>query len=172
MDLKTLIMLLGLADTATEADVKAAIEKLQKDGKTSATEVATLTAALNDSQTAAVDPAKYVPIEAAAEMQTQIATLTAQLQTGGLDAVIEEAKKDGRLLPAMESWARDLGKKDLAALTAYLDNAAPIAALTTQQAGQETPPRETDAHGLTEEELEAAALTGKSPEEYAALKAT
>ncbi|KJZ06443.1 hypothetical protein TW85_25060, partial [Marinomonas sp. S3726] len=118
-----------------------------------------------------VDPAKYVPVGVVTEMQTQLAALTAQVAVGGLDKVIEGAIESGKLIPAMESWARDLGEKDMAALNAYLDKAAPIAALKNQQAGKEIPPKKEDEHGLTDEEKKAADLTGRSHKEYAALKA-
>lgn len=174
MDLKQLIMLLGLSESATEADVKAAIEKLKKHNDDAKTEVATLTASLSAAKAANtndVDPAKYVPISVVTDMQAQLAALSAEVKTGGLDKLIEDAKADGRLLPAMEDWAKDLGKKDMAALTTFLDAATPIAALNQQQAGKETPPSTNNSHGLTDDELEVAALTGRTPEEFAALKA-
>ncbi|MDA3368233.1 protease, partial [Pseudomonas aeruginosa] len=49
---------------------------------------------------------------------------------------------------------------------AYLDKAAPIAALTRLQGRQP----EGDTHNLTDAEMEAARLTGISPADYAKAK--
>ena len=51
-------------------------------------------------------------------------------------------------------------------LKAYLDKAAPIAALTRLQGRQP----EGDTHNLTDAEMEAARLTGISPADYAKAK--
>ncbi|WP_276145420.1 phage protease [Pseudomonas aeruginosa] len=82
------------------------------------------------------DPAKFVPLEAVTDLQEQIAALTARLNGGELDRLVGAALQDGRLLPSLEQWARDLGGKDIGQLKAYLDKAAPIAALTRLQGRQ------------------------------------
>lgn len=169
MDRAQLIMLLGLAETATDADIESAIKALQKDKDDATSEVASLKA---KPPTTSVDLSKYVPIQVVSDMQGELAALSAQVQTGGLDKLIDDAKSDGRLIPSMESWARDLGKDNFAALKTFLDSAKPVAALSAMQAGQETPPpKSNDEHGLTADELEAAKLTGRTPKEFAALKA-
>lgn len=171
MDRKLLIKQLGLADDATVEQITAALKEAvtaQAALKASQSELAALKAA---PPSTSVDPAKYVPIQVVTEMHAQLAALSAQVQTGGLDKLIEDAKASGKLVPASEAWARNFGQKDLAALKAYLDAMPAIAALKGQQAGTETPPPKNDEHGLTAEELEAAALTGRTPKEYAALKA-
>ena len=169
MDLAELIALLGLDESATKEQVLEALKKLMKAKADGDAEVAALKAAQPKAE---VDLAQYVPLTVVADLQSQLAALSAQVQTGGLDQLITDAKKEGRLLPAMEGWARDLGKKDIAALKSYLDQAKPVAALSAMQAGDETPPsKETGSHGLSNDELEAAKLTGRTPEEYAALKA-
>ncbi|MCW3479731.1 phage protease [Neisseriaceae bacterium JH1-16] len=80
-----------------------------------------------------VDPARFVPLDAMRELQTQVAALTAQLQGGEVDKLVVAALSDGRLLPAMETWARGLGKTNLPALQDFLTTAQPIAALTRTQ---------------------------------------
>ncbi|KJZ06124.1 hypothetical protein TW85_25120, partial [Marinomonas sp. S3726] len=122
-------------------------------------------------QSPEVDPAKYVPVGVVSEMQTQIAALSAQVAVGGLDKVIEDALESGKIVPAMEPWARDFGKKDMAALNEYLDKQTPIVALSSQQAGSKAPIQKQNDHTLTEDEQLAAKLTGRTDEEYAALKA-
>lgn len=85
------------------------------------------------------DPAQYVPISAMQAVQTELATLTAQVRDQEVDGLVTVALTDGKLLPAQEKWARDLGGKDIAALTAYLETAQPTAALTAQQTGGKKP---------------------------------
>lgn len=117
------------------------------------------------------DPAKFVPIAALTELQTQVAALSAKAGAGELDSLVKDALEDGRLLPAMEEWARKLGGQDMAALKSYLDNAAPLAALKSMQSGDTDTPEENQGTAvLTADEKEAARLMGKSEEEYAKIK--
>lgn len=144
--LAALRLLLNLPETATEAQALAALSALAtKVGATAAAGV-DLSALLDERDTriaaltsAAPDPAKYVPIETMTALRQQIATLTHQSQQGQLETVITAALSDGRLLPAQESWARDLGKANFAQLTQYLQTAEPIAALRTTQTGGREP---------------------------------
>ena len=53
--------------------------------------------------------------------------------------LVDVALSDGRLLPSQEPWARDLGKTNIAALTAYLDTAPKVAALSGTQTGGKPP---------------------------------
>jgi len=117
------------------------------------------------------DPAKYVPIAVVEELRTSVAALTAQQVQGQIDQVVSDALGDGRLLPAMEAWARDLGKTNMAALTSYLKAAQPIAALSgTQTQGRKPDDKKDGAHGLTEGEIAVAAATGLTPEQFAKAK--
>ena len=119
------------------------------------------------------DPAKYVPIAVVEELRTSVAALTATQQQGELDKAVSEALADGRLLPAMEAWARDLGKTNFAALTGYLKAAQPIAALAGTQTGGKGPngDNKDGKHGLTEDEIKVASATGLTPEQFAKAKA-
>ena len=86
-----------------------------------------------------------------------------------VDALVKPALADGRLLPAMEKWARDLGKTDVAALTAYLGTAQPIAALTATQT-KGIPPSglaKGDAQ-LSADELAVCTAMGLTPDQYKA----
>lgn len=128
----------------------------------------TVTAALT-AATGKADPTRYVPVETVQQLQTQIAALTAKQQEAEIDALIQPALEDGRLLPALEPWARDLGKSNMAALTSYLKKQQPIAALTgTQTKGH---PPATTAKGdaqLSAQELAVCSAMGLSPEQYKA----
>jgi len=114
-----------------------------------------------------LDPAEYVPVSAMKEMHAQIVALSAQIQSGEVDGLIAAAKQQGKLLPAMEQWARDYGAKDLSGLKTYLENAPAIAALTQMQAKE--PPK--NNLGLSEQEVRAAKATGTSLKELAEFKA-
>ena len=119
--MKAIALLLGLAEDASEADITAALTALKAEIatlKTDNTALKTETAAL---KAASPDPAKFVPVETVTALQGQVAALTTRLNEGELEDVIQAALTSGKLLPAMESWARDLGKSDLAALKSYVE---------------------------------------------------
>lgn len=179
--LEKLLAAIGLPATTTEdaaiaactsikAQADAARAALKLDGNATAE---TVTAACTSLRTAATpDPAKYVPVAVVEELKTSVAALTAQNTERKVEDLIAPALKDGRLLPAQEAWARDLGKTNVAALSQYLDTAKPIAALTGTQTGGKEPPSPGDAnHGLTKDELAVAAACGLTPEAYAKGKA-
>lgn len=128
-----------------------------------------VTAALTAVAAGRPDPAKYVPMETVTAMQTELAALTAKQLDADIDAAVKPALEDGRLLPTMETWARDLGKSDMTALTSFLAAAKPIAALThTQTKGE--PPAKTakgDAQ-VSADELAVCTAMGITPEQYKA----
>lgn len=155
-----------------QAAVLAALKAVQ-DKAATADVLATQLAALKATPPQAKpDPSQFVPIAALTDLQAQIAVLQAGQVTGELETLLANGKADGRITANMEAWARELGQQNLAALKSFLENAAPIAALTsTQTKGKDKPDKSGD-ESLTEAELEAAKLTGKTPKEYAALKAS
>ena len=115
------------------------------------------------------DPAKFAPVDTVKELQAQVAALTAEAAQRMVDDLIGPALADGRILPAQEQWARELGKSNVAALKAYLDTAQPIAALGSTQTGGKAPQART-ASGLTEQEEAVAAACGITPEVFAAAR--
>jgi phage I-like protein len=117
------------------------------------------------------DPSQYVSVATFEALKSDFAALTAKLQGSDVEQLVQGGLKDGRLLPAQADWARDLGKKDVAALTAYLEKTPSIAALTsTQTRGAPPPDASTNAHGLTPDELAVCTNTGVAPEEFAKAK--
>lgn len=135
--LKAMLAQLGIVvedgKAPNNAAVLAALSELQTKAG-SADTLATEVVALKAGNTLPiVDPAKYVPVEAVHQLHAQIAVLSAEGASTQLDQVIDKAKQEGRLVPAMEAWARDLGKQDLAALQSFLDKSQPIAALAAMQ---------------------------------------
>ena len=118
--LKKLLAALGLAETVTEAEALSAVAGLKSN-------VAALSA-----QVGAPDPSKFVPVATLSALQVEHASLNerfaalhAEVAGGKLEKVIADGKAAGKLTPATEAWARDLGKTDLAALSAFLE-AAPV----------------------------------------------
>jgi phage I-like protein len=179
--LLALIAALGLAENTTEEQAVAALSahntNLRKalgldDKATGEALVAACTGLKAKATTSAVDPAKFVPVDVVQSLQGEVAALTARLgerDQKDLDGEITAALEDGRLHKGMESWARDLGKSNRAALTAYLDTAAPIAALTRSQT-EGKPPLPDEKTGLTQEELAVCSSMGVSPEQFKAAK--
>lgn len=179
--LLALIAALGLAETTTEEQAVAALSahntNLRKllglDDKAGGDAVlAACTGLKAKAATATVDPAKFVPVDVVQSLQGEVAALTARLgerDQKDLDGEITAALDDGRLHKGMESWARDLGKSNRAALTAYLDTAAPIAALTRSQT-EGKPPLPDEKTGLTSDELAVCSRMGLTPEQFKAAK--
>jgi phage I-like protein len=138
VDKVALCKALGLPETASDEEINAKIAALT----TQADQTAALTsqvAALSTQVNADPDPAKYVPIAALTALQTEMAQLKSSAGTGELEQLVTAALSDGRLIPAMEDWAREFGKKDLAGFKNYLEAVPKIAALSSQQSsGRDT----------------------------------
>ncbi len=159
--MKDLLKALGLAETATEADALVALSALK------ATHTAALTAA------AVPDPAKYAPVAALTAVQGELAAanaklvaLTASQQTAEVDTVVAEALTAGKLTPATEAWAKDLGKSNLAALKAFIA-AAPVVVKPgdTQTNGKQ--PDGTKLAALSADQIKVCQQMGISQEDFA-----
>ncbi len=172
---------LGLADTTTEEQAVAALSAhntdlrklLGLDDKANGEALLAACTGLKAKATAgAPDPSKFVPVSVVDGLKGDIAALTARLgerDQKDLDAEIAGALEDGRLHASMETWARDLGKSDRAALTAYLEKAAPIAALLGSQTNGQRPVPD-EKTGLTQEEQAVCSQMGLTPEQFKAAK--
>lgn len=131
--LSRILAAIGLPAATPEADALTVVAAL----KANADKVPSLTTEIVTLKAAAPDPAKYVSVETMQALQTEVASLRAVNVARDVNDVVGTAIADGKLLPAQEKWAKDLGAKDMAALKAYLDTATPIAALRgTQTAGR------------------------------------
>lgn len=129
---KEQLALLGLAENATDEHITAALTALKSRADAATTELAALKAQ-------SPDPTKYVPIAAVTALQTEVAALKTAHTEREIDGLIQSAMDEGKVLPAMESWARELGKKDLAQLKAFIAAAQPIAALKSTQTRNKSP---------------------------------
>lgn len=104
-------------------------------------EIAALSAQVGTA--AAVDPTQYAPIAVVNELRGQLAALSIGAIDDRVEKLIEQGVADGRIIgePA-KAWLTDMGKKDLAALSSYLESAQPIAALTGMQTAGKNPASE------------------------------
>lgn len=116
-------------------------------------------------KTATPDPAKFVPVDAMAALQNEVASLRSEKIEREVGEVVTAALTAGKLLPPQEAWARELGKKDLAALTGYLDTAQTVAALASTQT-KGVPPAGQPAGELSESQMAMCRSTGVSPEDF------
>jgi phage I-like protein len=115
-----------------------------------------------------VDLTKYAPISVVNELHTKLAALSAGAVDDRVEKLIEQGVADGRIIgePA-KAWLTDMGKKDLAALSSYLESAQPIAALTGMQTGGKKPVGDSQEHsGLTADELAVCSAIGVDPDEF------
>lgn len=190
--LERLRYMLNLPTLATPEDLVAELQKLiaainQAKG-TAATSIdipalladSQAVAALNSqvaaltAQVATPDPSKFVSLAVLSATQNELAACKSELAalkaTAGdkeLNSLVTAALADGRLLPAQEAWARDLGKSNMAALNTYLATVQPIAALTTTQTGGK-PPATDPATNLNADQLAVCKALGLSEAEFLA----
>lgn len=162
--LTKLLATLGLAADATEEMAMTAVAALKAKAGT-ADALTTEVAALKAKTPSDPDPAKYVPVETMQAMQTELAALKADMTAGKVGKIVEQALNAGKLLPAQANWATELGKKDLAALTAYVDSAPQVAALRGPQTAGAAPEGQ-DGNKLSEAELAVCKAMGLSADDF------
>lgn len=123
VDLTELITLLGLPPEAGLAEIIEAVKALMKPVEPEAARLGR------------ADPAHYVPIAVVESLKQEVAVLRSGQQGQDVAALVAAGLRNGKLVPAQEGWARELGSKDVAALRAYLDKTPTIAALSGLQSG-------------------------------------
>lgn len=134
--LQLLIAALNLKADASETDAMAAVATLKAKAEGQPGIPQPLAAALSIKADGEISTAvaavqglmgKASALEGAnttiAALNTQIATLNARLGDDEVDKLVKQGLKDGKLIPATEGWARELGKSNLAQLKTYLDSA-------------------------------------------------
>jgi len=160
--LKKLLAAIGLAETASEAEALGAIAALTAKADSVASlqeKVTALTAQGTDSKAQ----------DAMLAMQTQVAALTASINEAHVKKIVADARAVGKLVADQEEWALDLGKTNLASLTAYIEKAQPIVALQGLQTNGNPPAGagQRDA-ALTATDEKVMAQFGLSKDEYVA----
>lgn len=180
---KALYLALALADNATEDQAIAALTKhFEADPLTDVrkalgvaddadpTAVTAACKALVARPVAKPDPAQFVAVATFEHVKSELAALTAKINTRDVEELVEAGLADGRLLASQREWATELGASNLTALTKYLASTTPMAALTgAQTKGKQPEPKSADA--LTASELAVCKATGITPKDYAASKA-
>jgi len=163
-----LCYLLNLPVTSTPTEISNELDKVKaiitgSDGKTEG--LAAYLAKQHTALAANPDPAKYVPLSVVHELQTQFAALSAKLQGNELEKLIaiNEAKLP---TPGLKEWAKTLS---MDALSAYLQNAVPVAALGGMQSGGKEPGGGETA-ALSVEEKAICKRMGQSEKDYLAYK--
>lgn len=178
--LEQLLTQLGITvsgDQPNEQESQAALSALAELATTAATAAAAQTelATLKAKGTADIDLSKWVPAETYQAVVHEMAQLKGQTNQETATRLIDDARREGRVLAAEEKYLGDYANQNgVAALKALISQRPAVAALSGQAAPQvpdTKPPSGAGAHGLTDAELTAARITGKTAEEYAALKA-
>lgn len=177
MNRDQMIAFLGLSADASDEDISNAMAALKTQGDTAsalAQEIAALKTKNSALETAAVaaakgstdnpDPAKFVPTQVVEDLKKELAALSTKITTDEVEEMVKDGLDDGRLLPAQEKWARELGASNLAALKSYLDSAAPIAALKGRQTERTKQPEKVEE--LTTEALALCKSMGIDPKDY------
>jgi phage I-like protein len=163
------LALLGLAVGASDADVTAPLAAL-KSQATQAEQIEPLKteiAALKAGSPSA--PEGFVPMAGYLELQSEVAALKASTAANDNAKLVDDALKDGRLMPSMKDWALALATSNKPQLEAFLQKAAPIAALNKQQSSTVSLPKVGIAQ-LSAEDKKHAETLGFSPEQYLQFK--
>lgn len=173
--MKELLKLFGLAEGAAEQQAIEALKALQAKATTQGEQIDALKgqALANDeaiaAAKAATDPAKFVPVAAVQELQTEIAALKARQDQADIETLVTQGIADGKLRgETMQTWARGL---KVTALKGYLDNTPAIDALKgTQTEGKH---QDGSAGGeLSDTDLAVCKQLGISEDDYKATAAT
>ncbi|MFQ2629831.1 phage protease [Aeromonas caviae] len=121
---------------------------------------------------AQVDLAQYVPVATYNALVTQVAALTAQVDTTDAATLIKEARAAGKVVAAEEEYLTAYAaQKGVAALKALLEPRPAIAALTASQTAAVTLPEKKGDAVLSAEDKYAADQLGISHEDFAKAKA-
>jgi phage I-like protein len=182
--LAALVASLGLADNTTEAQAIDAVKALKVKADTPPQKVTALSAEIVTALglAAGADDAAALSAVAAlkaktaaggdtatatiAALQGEVAALTAKITGNEVTTIVDQALKDGKLLPAQKDWALSLGKANIAQLSAFIKDAPVVAAGlgTTQTQGKD--PGAGGEGAATANELAICSAMGLSPEEF------
>ncbi len=174
--------MLNLPVSAAAAEIKAELEKLigQLGADTAAASFNVLAsvAVLKSQVGAAPDPARFVPMDVHAAVSRELGEMRQAALARQVDELVAPALADGRLMPAEEKWARELGASNVASLSSLLAVRQPLAALSGSQTGGRPPAGGAGAAGgrsgggaLSDEQLAVCKNMGITPEAFAAATA-
>ena len=158
--MKSLLVALGLQDTAAEHTALTAVTTLQG-------QVAALGKQLQDAQACAFDAAKHVPIAEYTRVTGELTALSASVSTDKLAALTESLITQGKLTAGQKPWALSLS---YAALEQFAASAVANPALAGGKQGDGAGKAAGDAVALSADELSLCAAAGMDPKAYLATK--
>ncbi|MGS3138274.1 phage protease [Aeromonas sanarellii] len=180
--LKKLLAKLGIELTGDPTDEQlqkalTELDSLQASAKKAPELEAALTAekaslaALKAQPGGQVDLAQFVPVATYNALVTEVATLSAKVETTDAATLIKEARTQGKVVAAEEEYLTAYAaQKGVAALKALLDPRPAIAALSASQTTQVTLPEKKGDAALSADDKYAADQLGISHEEFAKAK--
>ncbi|MBL0481315.1 phage protease [Aeromonas veronii] len=135
------------------------------------TSLAALKATVATGQGGQIDLAKYVPVETYNALVTEVATLSAKVETTDAATLLKEARTQGKVVAAEEEYLTAYAaQKGVAALKALLEPRPAIAALAASQTTLVTLPEKKGEAVLSADDKYAADQLGISYEEFAKAK--
>lgn len=114
----------------------------------------------------APDPTKFVPLASFTALQTQFASLQKALDDDKVEQALQQARDEGKLVPADEDWVRNLASKDLGLFENWRKSAPVRVNLGQRQLAGKVPPVKTAADGLDALERQIASRMGVSEADY------
>ncbi|MCR3965687.1 hypothetical protein NUK29_01195 [Aeromonas veronii] len=118
-----------------------------------------------------IDLAKYVPVATYNALVTEVATLSAKVETTDATTLLKDARAQGKVVAAEEEYLTAYAaQKGVAALKALLEPRPAIAALAASQTTQVTLPEKKGDAVLSADDKYAADQLGISHEEFAKAK--
>ncbi|WP_068976953.1 phage protease [Aeromonas sp. EERV15] len=135
------------------------------------TSLAALKATVATGQGGQIDLAKYVPVETYNALVTEVATLSAKVETTDAATLLKEARTQGKVVAAEEEYLTAYAaQKGVAALKALLEPRPAIAALAASQTTQVILPDRAGNAVLSADDKYAADQLGISYEAFAKAK--
>lgn len=170
--LAALCTLFVLKADASEADITEKVTALSAAKGDSAVDVLDVYAKLAEKEQSVAalstqvgnpDPAKFVPVEQVAALQADFNALKTSVEADKKAALITAALSQGKLAPALKDWAQSLSVE---ALSAYLEKAPAMAALSGEPQAKVDPAQKVAA--LSAAEQAAARALGMTEAEFMA----
>ncbi|OZN24434.1 I protein [Actinobacillus seminis] len=170
--LAALCALFALKADASEADITEKVTALSAAKGDSPVDVLDVYAKLAEKEQSVAalstqvgnpDPAKFVPVDQVVALQADFNTLKTSVEVDKKEALITAALSQGKLAPALKDWAQSLSVE---ALSAYLEKAPAMAALSGEPQAKGDPEQKVAA--LSAAEQAAARALGMTEAEFMA----
>ncbi|MEH7830563.1 phage protease, partial [Gemmobacter denitrificans] len=114
----------------------------------------------------APDPARFVPMASFKALETQFASLQQEIAGDKVETALQQARDEGKLVPADEDWARSLASKDLGLFEDWRKSAPVRLEPGKLQLAGRQPPGKTAGDALDPLERQVASRLGIAPEEF------